>query len=55
MSSIPSHQVPKRIGRDGKSYYYKDYEIRTKFLSAKTEYSLWYDGVRYGTVDAEYC
>lgn len=42
------------MGKDRKSYWKLDYEIRIKFFSAHTEYSLWYNDKCYGNVKAKY-
>jgi hypothetical protein len=54
-TNFSQHLVPTTIGADGKEYRRLSYEIQAKFCSAHTEYSLWYRGVRYGTIEAEYC
>lgn len=54
LSSIPVRALRKVTGKDGKKYYRIDYEIRFKFFSAHIEYSLWYEDICYGTVDAKY-
>jgi len=54
LSRIPTAQLVKRLGADGKEYYEIGYEIRGVFYSAHTEYSLWYKGQCYGKVDAKY-
>jgi hypothetical protein len=51
---MPTAQLDKRLGADGKEYYQIGYEIRGVFYSAHTEYSLWYKDQCYGKVDAKY-
>jgi hypothetical protein len=54
LSSIAESLIPIERGADGRDYYVLHFEIRVKFFSAHTEYSLWYKGGEYGKVDAEY-
>lgn len=54
LSSVPIRALRKTTGKDQKKYYRADYEIRFTFFSAHTEYSLWYDDVCYGKVEAAY-
>ena len=54
LSQVPKKQIQKRTGADRRKYYYADYEIRARFLSAAIEWSLWFKGKCYGTVRAKY-
>jgi hypothetical protein len=54
LSPLPTDQMPQGKGADGQMYFICRYEIRTKFHSAHTTYSLWYDNKCYGAVNAEY-
>lgn len=54
LSLIPKKKLMQRTGKDKKKYYEIMFEVRTNFFSAHTEYSMWYEDVRYGKVDAEY-
>jgi hypothetical protein len=54
LSAISTNLIPVEKGKDGRDYYVLSYEIRVKFFSAHTEYSLWHKGKEYGKVDAEY-
>src|SRR5277367_3728283 len=54
LSRIPTAQLDKQLGADGKEYYEVGHEIRGVFYSAHTEYSLWYKDQCYGKVDAKY-
>jgi hypothetical protein len=54
LSRIPTAQLDKQLGADGKEYYEIGYEIRGVFYSAHTEYSLWHKDQCYGKVDAKY-
>jgi YHS domain-containing protein len=54
LSSIPTDQMSTGAGRDGEMYYICSFEIRIKFHSAHTTYSLWYEGKCYGAAEAEY-
>lgn len=54
LSSIPHHHVKVQNGVDSHQYNVLDFEIRINFFSAHTEYSLWVENKRYGTVQAEY-
>ncbi|KPI43092.1 uncharacterized protein AB675_2163 [Cyphellophora attinorum] len=53
LSTIPVSEIPQKLGSDGNMWYVLEFDIRTKFFSAHTEYSLWHDGEQYGKVDAE--
>ena len=54
LTSIHESKIPKERGKDRKMYYVLDYEIHTVFFSAHTEYKLFYEGVCYGSVKADY-
>ena len=54
LGKIPARLLKKSRGKDGKEYYRVDYDIKAKFCSAHTEYSLWYRNVCYGSVEANY-
>jgi hypothetical protein len=54
LSSLPTDKIPIRLGKDGLLYYVGHFQIRIKFHSAHTTYSLWYQDKCYGAVDAEY-
>lgn len=54
LSVISASLIPIETGADGKQYYLLDFQIKVTFFSAHTEYSLWYRGVEYGKVTAEY-
>ncbi|KIV84785.1 hypothetical protein PV11_00543 [Exophiala sideris] len=54
LSAISRALIPVERGKDGKDYYVLRYQIKVAFFSAHTEYSLWYKGVEYGKVMAEY-
>jgi hypothetical protein len=54
LSTISPISIPTKRGKDGKDYYYLTFQIRVAFFSAHTEYSLWYMGKCYGSVEAEY-
>ena len=54
ISTIPMSRIPVRRGKDGLDYFMLNFQIRVAFFSAHTEYSLWYKGNCYGSVDAEY-
>ena len=54
LSSIPETAIPIHIGADGNEYYVLNFQIRVKFFSAHTEYSLWHKDKEYGKVNAEY-
>lgn len=54
LSTISRTMIPIEIGADGEQYYNLKFEIRVKFFSAHTEYSLWHRGKEYGKVSAEY-
>ena len=53
-SAIPASSLQKMIGTDNIQYYRIHVEIRIKFSSAHTEYSLWSAGKCYGKVEAKY-
>ncbi|KAK5056031.1 hypothetical protein LTR84_012582 [Exophiala bonariae] len=54
LSSISTTLIPTKVGADGLPYYYLSFEIKVKFFSAHTEYSLWYKNKEYGKVNSEY-
>ena len=54
LSALPVSGLPTKIGADHKMYYYFKFEIRVQFFSAHIGFSLWYDGKRCGSVEAEY-
>ena len=54
LSSIRLSDIAIRRGQDGCDYYYLDFQVRVKFFSAHTEYSLWHNDKCYGLVRAEY-
>jgi hypothetical protein len=54
LSAIATTLIPVQEGADGEDYYYLSFQIKVKFFSAHTEYSLWYKNKEYGKVDAEY-
>nr|KAK5442177.1 hypothetical protein LTR18_006030 [Exophiala xenobiotica] len=54
LSRIARSTIPIDKGMDGQDYYVLTFQIKVKFFSAHTQYSLWYNGVEYGNVKAEY-
>ncbi len=54
LSPIARSIIPIDKGMDGLDYYVLSFQIKVKFFSAHTQYSLWYKGVEYGNVKAEY-
>ncbi|AEO62058.1 hypothetical protein MYCTH_56717 [Thermothelomyces thermophilus ATCC 42464] len=54
VSHIPEEQLKKRKGSDGQWYYELNCKIEAVYLSASTQYTLLYNGVRYNSVTAEY-
>lgn len=54
LSKIANSDIPVQVGADGERYYVLSFEIKVKFFSAHTEYSLWYRDREYGKVNAEY-
>jgi hypothetical protein len=54
LSKIDEKKLKKIFGKDRKKYYVINYEIRTNFFSAHTEYSLWFKDECYGKVNAKY-
>jgi len=54
LSAISTTLIPIRTGADGEKYYFLKFQIKVKFFSAHTEYSLWYQDKEYGKVEAEY-
>ena len=54
LSSIPSHRYKTVTGADEQQYYEIHFQIRATFFSAHTEYSLWFAGESFGSVQAEY-
>lgn len=52
-SNIPQQASIER-GKDGQTYYGIVFEIHVNLYSAHTEYSLWYNGKSYDTINAEY-
>ncbi|RWA06849.1 hypothetical protein EKO27_g8246 [Xylaria grammica] len=54
LSSIPDEKLDKRMGADGRMYYYIPFEVEAIYRSAWTQYTVIYKGKRYDTVSAEY-
>ncbi|KAK5213642.1 hypothetical protein LTR47_000839 [Exophiala xenobiotica] len=45
LSPIARSTIPIDKGMDGQDYYVLTFQIKVKFFSAHTQYSLWYNGV----------
>ena len=54
LSCIPTGELERRRGKDGRDYYVVYYDIEMTYYSANTKYALVYKGVRYDSVSAEY-
>ena len=54
LSAIHTSRYKTITGADGEKYFEIGFEIRVTFFSAHTEYSLWFSGERFGSVQAEY-
>ncbi|KAB5583554.1 hypothetical protein GE09DRAFT_946950 [Coniochaeta sp. 2T2.1] len=54
VSHIPEHELRRRRGSDGLLYYELSCKIEAVYLSASTQYTIIYNGVRYNSVTAEY-
>ena len=54
LSCIPTGELERRRGKDGRDYYVVYYDIEMTYYSACTKYALVYKGVRYDSVSAEY-
>lgn len=54
LSKIPTHLLPTKKGADGHVYYKIEYDIQVTYYSAYTKYELFYNGINYGSVSAEY-
>lgn len=54
LSGIPTACYKTKTGYNGEKYYKIDYQVKAIFCSAHTEYSLWFEGERYGSVQADY-
>ena len=54
LSCIPTGELERRRGKDGREYFVVYYDIEMTYYSACTRYALVYKGVRYDSVSAEY-
>ena len=54
LSCIPSGELTKKMGKDGRWYYVVYYDIEMTYYSANTKYAMVYKGVRYDSITAEY-
>ena len=54
LDAIDKFLIPIRFGEDGKQYYHVDYETHATYFSAHCEYTLWFKGKNYGSVEVEY-
>ena len=54
LSCIPTGELERRRGKDGREYFVVYYDIEMTYYSACTRYALVYKGVRYDSVNAEY-
>ncbi|KAL8819859.1 MAG: hypothetical protein Q9191_007642 [Dirinaria sp. TL-2023a] len=54
LSCIPSGELTKKMGKDGRWYYVVYYDIEMTYYSASTKYAMVYKGVRYDSITAEY-
>lgn len=54
LSCIPTGDLSRKFGKDGKEYYVVYYDIEMTYFSAHTQYALVYKQVKYDSVTAEY-
>lgn len=54
LNAIDKLLIPTRTGEDGKRYYQVEYETHATYFSARCEYTLWFRGKNYGSVEVEY-
>jgi hypothetical protein len=54
LSGIPTARYKTMTGYNGDKYHRINYEVQAIFCSAHTEYSLWVEGERYGSIQADY-
>jgi hypothetical protein len=54
LSCIPTGDLSRKLGKDGKEYYVVYYDIEMTYFSAHTQYALIYKQVKYDSVTAEY-